>query len=312
MPRQPTKRQVEKIRPTKKELKKEWEKRVQASQWRVDPTFRHPSGVQTITQTDALHRGTPRLNRTELGTLQYEQRRSQKDVHRRIHLYNLQAVLALLDRRNEALGLPLELDEPTTTRDDHLHPKDPPLIDHDYIPPLDAHQDDPAPKDIIWEGEHIDEPNLLLEDALLLYCLEKRDVQRLTAQSKWLDLKTVAVLALRLHGGLRKHNEIIVERRQSTREFIEEELHRTKFKSERQPSGRYSKYLEDVLKRRPIDVAGPSTTMEPVADEDKSIWRRQVKQFAPLRRTSEDEWSNDCSWSHYRSRELIEERDLVP
>ena len=91
-----------------------------------------------------------------------------------------------------------------------------------------------------------------------------------------------------------------------------EELQRTRFKSEGQPSGRYSKYLEKVLDGRPIEVPIPGGSSQSDPAKDASIWRRQVKQFVPLRRISEDEWSDDHSWYHYRMRELIEERDMVP
>ena len=40
--------------------------------------------------------------------------------------------------------------------------------------------------------------------------LKAEDLEDLTAVSRWLDLKTVAVRALRIHGGLRRHNEMYV------------------------------------------------------------------------------------------------------
>ena len=40
--------------------------------------------------------------------------------------------------------------------------------------------------------------------------LKPEDLEDLTAVSRWLDLKTVAVRALRVHGGLRRHNEMYV------------------------------------------------------------------------------------------------------
>lgn len=113
--------------------------------------------------------GTPKLNRLELGTLQYERRPSQNRRHREMHLYSCTAVSELLEKRAATLGPPQE-QEPAP-RDDRLHPKNDPLIDHEYATPLTALQDEPSPEDIIWDGEHINEPNILLEDAMLLYCV---------------------------------------------------------------------------------------------------------------------------------------------
>lgn len=141
------------------------------------------------------------------------------------------------------------------------------------------------------------------------------------------------MLALRIHGGLRRHNEMyvapafvfpgssrsptdrtirVVARRIKTQELIKDELRRSKGKSEGRLSGRYSKYLEMVLSERPIEVVLPNTSQRSDLATNVSLWRRQVKQFAPLRRISEDDWSDDCSWYHHPTRELIEERDLVP
>ncbi|KZV66697.1 hypothetical protein PENSPDRAFT_636718 [Peniophora sp. CONT] len=293
----------------KKALKKEWEDRLRATQWAVDPTFKHASDVDTITKTRAMSMGTPKLSQLELGTLRYEQRPSRQGQNRPMHLYNYAAVLTLIEARVPFLGPPKE--PKAVPRDDHLHPKDPPLIDHEYIPPPDVHPADPAPEDIIWEGENIDVPNLLLEDAMLLYCLNKEDLAHLTRKSKWLDLKTVAVLALRVHGGLRRHNEIVVARRKETRQFVEDELQRTKFKSEGQPSGHYSKYLEKVLDERPDEYYLPEECREFNPMKYKGSWGRQVKQFVPLRRVSGDEFTNDCDWYHYQVRYLDEERDMV-
>ena len=133
---------------------------------------------QTITKTDAMKLpkddyGLPKLTDVELGTLPCELRMS--DNGYLMKLYSVPAIRKLISERAKALGQTLPARRPVvyTFPDSHCHPKDAPLIDHQYTPPPDAHPEDPAPEDILWDGEHIRYSNIVLYDACLLYCVRR-------------------------------------------------------------------------------------------------------------------------------------------
>ena len=134
---------------------------------------------QTITKTDAMKLpkddyGLPKLTDLELDTLPCELRTNDNSGYL-MKLYSVLAVRKLISERAKALGQTLPPRRPVvyTLPDSHCHPKDAPLIDHQYTPPPDAHPEDPAPEDILWDGEHIRYSNIVLHDACLLYCARR-------------------------------------------------------------------------------------------------------------------------------------------
>lgn len=110
---------------------------------------------------------------------------------------------------------------------DRFSPIPPPIKEHDYTPPENASANDPQPENIVWSGEHVT-CNVTIQDACLLYCvsgfrhasgsrqtsdphvkLERADLVDLCDGNRvWLDIKTVAIRALREHGGLTAHNAL--------------------------------------------------------------------------------------------------------
>ncbi|KAI3607852.1 hypothetical protein WG66_005178 [Moniliophthora roreri] len=78
---------------------------------------------------------------------------------------------------------------------------------HWLVPPADASDDDPKPEGIIWEEHVWGDSGIELQDAFVLM-LEPEDLKVLTGASRWLDIKSVSICALEVHGGLTKHNQI--------------------------------------------------------------------------------------------------------
>ena len=89
------------------------------------------------------------------------------------------------------------------------------------------------------------------------------DIQELTKVSPWVEVKTVAMLAVALHGGLKAHNELCVESIGTICRALAHNENRVKLKTQEEDkevaaSGletsrtRLSEDLRDMLKRDPV------------------------------------------------------------
>jgi len=192
--------------------------------------------------------------------------------------------------------------------EDRLSPTVQPIKDHDYVPPDNTSPDDPPPEAIVWQGEHVT-CNVTIWDACMLYCLERGDLADLCTEGRmWLDIKTVAVRALRKHGGFTAHKSRIIERRQAEYDYMVE--HNLKEHDKLSPG------LTDFMREMTdgyMGSYGSSLSREEQKkrdDEEKDRRRRQVKQYAPLYHLCMDDYGCEWQWCHgfgsYLSEETFE------
>lgn len=178
-----------------------------------------------------------KLSDADLNTLPYEEKTNKHSGSHPMRLYSENDVARLARQKREHLGLPLDTNRNPSSQDTnsdpcfatnackrhpvkefgdpspqvhsiekHLYPRPKPLILHDYI------SNDPSeyPSDQIAWGECGNVPsNLIASDACALFNVTRDDIAHLTAESEWVETKTVAMCAVRLHGGLKAHNQLI-------------------------------------------------------------------------------------------------------
>ncbi|KAK7049368.1 hypothetical protein VNI00_005969 [Paramarasmius palmivorus] len=305
--------------PTKTELKKKWAEHIANNQWKRDRTFFHPDKVRTVTQGDAqcLDDVKPRLKPEELATLPHERRISPASGHE-MKLYSVSDVRRLIRERAIALKLPISVPKPSLCT---LNPeadnllgrlsyRSKALVRHLYVPPPGSSDQDPVPEDIIWEGEHVwGDFGIEVHDACLLYCLKPEDLKEFTEASRWLDIRSVAVQALEVHGGLTKHNQIIIERRKKDMKTIEELGQARKYQDEK-PLVDYSKGLRDFLKS-PL-MPNPEEFMQErqaISREEMLLRkRRTVKQYGPIVYVGMDDYG--CEWQWFHGSKRLSDDDL--
>ncbi|KAG2003520.1 hypothetical protein CC2G_004116 [Coprinopsis cinerea AmutBmut pab1-1] len=217
----------------KVDRKQAWEKHCKQNYWRVNYRFRQPSWIEATTAGCAakLDGVSSQLKKFELDTLPHEQGISKAGYS--MKMYNPEDVRRLI-REREAF---FDLDQPLPGRKTTVSQTQAPalcvpkleaaapvegpfaarlkaegaVIRRDYKPPQGVSEDDPEPKDILWEGKNVwGNFGIEEEDACLLYCLKPKHLDPIRGTSVWFDLQTVAVRALEVHGGVRKHNEMYV------------------------------------------------------------------------------------------------------
>ncbi|EEB92499.1 hypothetical protein MPER_08979 [Moniliophthora perniciosa FA553] len=168
------------------------------------------------------------------------------------------------------------------------------IIAHSYTP-MD---DDPPPSQIIWMSEHLWGFGIGMADACLAYCLEPKDLKGLKAKCGWLDLQSVAVKALKVHGGLKGHNEIVLARRKADVDTIQELFRQKSSYDSGRPIKPYSKSLRDFLKAR---------LLRPAPSRSEEILQRTVLQYAPI---FIEQQGRRWRWRH--GRYSLGSRDLPP
>ncbi|KZV71069.1 hypothetical protein PENSPDRAFT_752063 [Peniophora sp. CONT] len=304
--------------PSKKKL---WDDRIKKrGEWIQDRKYKHQGHPFTFTKSKALEYAKqfePKLTERELLTLAYETRPNPIEGYRASHEYSVNDIDALIQEKALALGVTVKAPQPPPPpppSDDWWDPLHPPLIVPDYTPPENAHPDDPSPEDIIWDGEHIRHRNILLQDACLLYCVNEDDLRDLARHSRWLDRETVAKRAVFLHGGFKRHNEIIVSRRKEAMEAYRAKVAVRNF-HDGEPTEHYSLYLEGLFQKRQ-KVAKESRGLEtilkqmwdercfpgPEHDYSENGYRLRVKQFAPMIQYDERDYGCEWRWYHHWGR----------
>ncbi|KAG2003509.1 hypothetical protein CC2G_004107 [Coprinopsis cinerea AmutBmut pab1-1] len=309
-----------------KEQKEVWKRHCEAAQWREDKWFKHPEGTATITKTDAKKlMVTPRLTDLEIGTLPYQSSTSAAGYP--MKLYSMKAINELIKKRCELLGVP---SPPLSTPVRKAGPKrgsspfvgivsgkglfndpiydrldDPEKLDavirREYVPPPGVSEDDPDPKSIRFESGQITRVALKEHDACLLYCLQRKDLDILRTPSGWFDLVSVEVRALEVHGGLKKHNQIVIEQRLQDAKAIDaymEKYHR----GLETPLRSYSPDLERFLNKMSSDDEWHD--LDPIRSETKEEKRRKVYQFHPIRK--EDIGDYGCEWMWFHGCEMVD------
>ncbi|KAJ8082868.1 hypothetical protein PM082_008725 [Marasmius tenuissimus] len=117
-----------------------------------------------------------------------------------MYLYDSRQVKDLIRKRAEACGYDVPV--PSYALPECISPPVKSKIDHRYVP-IES-----DPKDIIWEGQHVSSGmSVRVEDACILYPVKPHELKDLTARSPWLDVKTVAMRAAQLRGGVHKCNK---------------------------------------------------------------------------------------------------------
>ncbi|KAK7043762.1 hypothetical protein VNI00_008374 [Paramarasmius palmivorus] len=292
-------------------------------QWEGTEPFRHPQGVATRTAKDArvfedVH---PRLTVDDLATIPYEERQN-PTTNNTMKLYAVKDLRNLIQLRASFLKIehhPPSSPFPSSSMPRIVvftpNPNDPlvlrdtkpgAIINHDYQPL----QCDPGLEEIVWDGEHVPlDIGVSHTEACLLYCLDRQDIEDLAAASRFLDLKTVAVRALKVHGGFQRHNEIVVQRRRRQKATIEAAFAASHDSDAgRAQDNHLSKEVHESLRR----WSDHDNHIEPAkrSQEEQLRRRRTVKQYAPvayLDRVGDDFVSNH-EW--YHGKLLLWEDDL--
>ncbi|KAK1224805.1 hypothetical protein PQX77_012289 [Marasmius sp. AFHP31] len=207
-------------RKNKLEMKRRWTTWTEENIWAQQEGFRHPEGTWTVSQGNALKLNNvkPRLKLEDLRTLPYQTTLNKEG--RTMYLYDSGQVEDLIRRRAEACGYDVPMpsyagmkigDAPVC-----VSPPVKPKIDHRYVP-IES-----DPKDIIWEGQHVSSGvSVRVEDACILYPVKPSELEDLTAHSPWLDVKTVAMRAAQLRGGVHKCNKLTAQKRRSAVRALE-------------------------------------------------------------------------------------------
>ncbi|KAK7049371.1 hypothetical protein VNI00_005972 [Paramarasmius palmivorus] len=308
--RKEKKREQDEIKRRKAEGKQRWQEYVTNNEWQ-GTNHKHPENTHTIRKGEATKLTKPKLKSKELDTLPHETRiiPGGSNFDKSMKLYSLSAVRQLARRRAEVLGVPLvwaawiKLPAPAPV-DKGL------IIKHGYTPPAAASPEDPPPNQIIWGGEHLfNGLDIGVEDACLTYCLEPKDIDDLKSESGLFDLRSVAVRALEIHGGLNKHNAIVVKQRNDDKRVIAEIRKRNLFLADGQPLRSYSQRLRKELEALTNDDDDWGTNdMPPEIPIEKR--RRMVLQYGPVWVSVGQDYDEDDTWFHGH-RMPLKKSDLV-
>ncbi|EAU82910.2 hypothetical protein CC1G_05532 [Coprinopsis cinerea okayama7 len=225
--------------------------------------------MQTITAGDAesLDGIKPKLKPTELATLPHEWRPSPHNRDRKMKLFNKDDVRRLIRERCKAWNV--DVPSPSVGGPFSERFNDKGVIEkHEYIPPPNASPDDPNPSEINWIGQHLPAPALMNEkEACFMYLLEPRDLDPLrgSSTSSWFDQKSVAIRAATVHGGVRNHNQLIINKRLEDIENGEA--------TQEMPAGlkKFLKYLNDPGPYGEYDSA--NDPVKSVEQKNKEIWQ---------------------------------------
>ncbi|KAK7049373.1 hypothetical protein VNI00_005974 [Paramarasmius palmivorus] len=269
--------------------------------------------LQTISKGRARKLTTPQLKPDELDTLPCEIRLIRprgKTFDVQMKLYSLSEVLQLAKLRAQELGVELVWTADLKSRFNKVGL----VIKHDYI---SIAPDDPAPNEIIWEGEDLWYFAVNVQDACLTYCaytnhtlfkLEPQDVSDLVSKHGWLDLQSVAIRALEIHGGLKRHNQMIINKRKADQKAIEDKYYAVGY-HDCQPLKPYSRDLEKMLNDWNED-SWMYDTGRPAPRPTKEQRQRTVLQYGPVWKQCMDDYGSDWMWFH-GSGQLLEEVDLT-
>ncbi|KAL0566869.1 hypothetical protein V5O48_015134 [Marasmius crinis-equi] len=230
----------------KSELKADWNEWVEGHIWQPEQgtVFRFPSDTTTVTKTDAvkLDNVKPKLPPRDLDVLKHETRFNK--AGRIMYLYSKEEVRDLIRRRADMCGYEVPT-PPTIATIGFLNgPAEviEPHIDHSYV------RVESDPVDIIWEGQHVWSGwHILFEDACILYNVEADVLEDLAVECRWLDIKTVAMRAVKAHGGVIAHNESIAQKRRAAVKALVDNYEITQ--CYRGPLEHFSKSLRDRFKK---------------------------------------------------------------
>ncbi|KAK7049372.1 hypothetical protein VNI00_005973 [Paramarasmius palmivorus] len=290
------KREKERKKQEEAERKEEWQKYVTNNQWRGPTSYVHREGERTIAKTHATKLTKPQLKSDELCTLPHEirpVRPTGKDFDVPMKLYSYSDVKRLAELRAQTLRIDL-----VWTADLESRWNESVLIrkrEYTRVSP-----DDPSVNEIIWKGEHLWSFGVNVDDACLTYCLEPYDVADLVSKNDWLDLKSVAVRALEIHEGLKRHNEIVVNKRKADKNTVEASYQSLKG---------YSRGLRQFLDNLHEEASQYYPDHDP-RRPTKEERRRTVLQYGPVWMQCEDDHCTEWVWYHGNDR-LLEDDDLV-
>ncbi|KAK7049374.1 hypothetical protein VNI00_005975 [Paramarasmius palmivorus] len=292
-------------RKEKARRKEAWEDYVKENQWSSNgEDYTHPNQLWTINKGNAMKLTKPQLKSEEVNTLPHEfhllPALEGEDFERPMKLYALGAVYDLAKLRATMLGVELQFASPGVSRYSKLGL----VVKHKYTPPANASPEDPSPDQILWKGEHLWGYAVNAKDACLTYCLHPGDISDLKSEYDWFDLQSVAVRALEIHGGLQRHNEMIIAKRKADIESIEKLIETSSYDGK--PLENYSKKLRDFLPRckkqwsEDLDDALELTSSE--------LRQRRVLQYGPVFKRPDEERA-EWVWFH-GNRLPLEEKDL--
>ncbi|KAJ6501895.1 hypothetical protein C8R45DRAFT_1209566 [Mycena sanguinolenta] len=282
-----------------KKRREEWNDSLPAL-WAKQTTFRHPPRTRTITKTNA--KKMLKLNDREIGTLPYEQAISEKTGYPML-LYSEREALNLALRKSAKLGRELEVNgllyqsgdadvcvvsfknPPVPAWMEHIaNPQPPPLKNTEYTSPSDAVK--PDPEQITWTSRYLSGP-VSVEDACRLYCIEPKDIQDLSAYSKWIDLETAAKRAVTLHGGFYAHKRLVYLHRLAEENTLTKSIEKA---YERKSRFQFSSMVQaqwDSDRSHDYIYEIPSRQPPP----------NRVAVFYPIR--YDTEWDHGCMWEWY-------------
>ncbi|KAG2003524.1 hypothetical protein CC2G_004120 [Coprinopsis cinerea AmutBmut pab1-1] len=128
----------------------------------------------------------------------------------------------------------------------------------------------------------------------MLYCLEKADLDPLRKPKcqNLFNIRSLAVRALEVHGGLNAHNQIIYSKRKEDKDILDKRYEEMGW-CDGEPVRRFSTYLEQYLKDWPVHEMGSTDTEPPSEGTEK-----RVLQYAPIRKVNDGEmWSAEIHWT---------------
>ncbi|KAL0566870.1 hypothetical protein V5O48_015135 [Marasmius crinis-equi] len=276
--------------PKKSELKAKWDEWVEGHIWRPKEgtVFRHPGNTITINKEAALRLDNvrPRLKPRHLEVLPHESTLGKDGWP--MYLYSEDAVRGIIRARAKICGyiVPVPIRRLNT-------PRGPPVLAEVVEPHIDHSYArlESDPQNIIWEGQHVSSKRpILVRDACVLYDVNPVILKDLTAKSRWLDVKTVAMRAAKAHGGVEAHNQSIAEKRRAAVKALEGDYKATCYTitGEPLPWERLSKNLRDVIPRGYND--GPEGSNEERARTVQQYWPIQVAFTEP---------DEDCRYGRY-------------
>ncbi|KAJ6526240.1 hypothetical protein DFH09DRAFT_1187815 [Mycena vulgaris] len=283
--------------------RKEWKVSLPSEPWAQQPEFRHPSGTDTVTKTDA--KNFPSLNDYDIARLPWELRpRPGRDT---LHLYNYDQLRDMARRKCAKLGITLVVgsgssqtgsvsvisvrNAPPVPEDvqHFLHPSPPPLKIPGYSSPIQAQTADP--QKIIWEPSKIMGP-VTVDDACRLYCIAPHDIRDLSEHSPWIDLITVAKRAVTLHGGFHAHKTLVPKRRDEEERMLDKA---GRFHS----NFTFSRIIQLQLEWQ-AQTADQDMFYAPMGGALSSLKKNHVAVLYPIESVDQGEYGCEWEWMPYR------------